>query len=204
MTSLGNLAAMTATPDAAVTRYIERSRQWPALIAALRPTLLGSGLDEAIKWGKPCYSHDGANIVIVQEMKSFLSLMFFKGALLADPAGVLVSQGPNSRSAKRIEFTSVDDVTNLAGTVVDYVLAAIEVERAGLSVAPAPALELADELRERLADDPDLRVAFESLTPGRQREYQLHISAAKQSTTRRSRVEACAPRILAGKGLRDR
>ncbi len=190
--------------NAKVDAYVERSERWPAEIAALRSILLDAGLTEEIKWGKPCYGHDGSNIAIVQEMKNFLALMFFKGALLDDPEGVLVEQGPNSRSARRIEFTSVDDVTRLAGTIVAYVDEAIDVEAAGLEVAPAPELVLVDELRHRLDEDPELKAAFEALTPGRQREYHLHISGAKQAATREARVEKYVAQILAGKGFRDR
>lgn len=193
---------MVMNPD--VDAYIARSDRWPEEISALRPVLLDRGLVEEVKWGKPCYSRDGRNIAIVQEMKDFLALMFFKGALLADPDGVLREQGPNSRSAKRIAFTSVDDVERLADTVGRYVDEAVDVEDAGLTVEPAPEPELAPELQERLEADPDLLAAFEALTPGRRREYNLHVSDAKQPTTRASRVDKVAPRILAGKGLRDR
>ncbi len=187
-----------------VDAYIARSEKWPAEMAVLRPILLDAGLTEAIKWGKPCYSHDGKNIAILQEMNDFLSLMFFKGALLDDPQHVLKSQGPNSRSALRIEFTSVDDVARLADTVGAYVDAAIAVEEAGLEVEPAPELELVEELRNRLERDPALEAAFESLTPGRQREYNIYFSSAKQASTREARIEKYAPRILGGKGFRDR
>ena len=137
-------------------------------------------------------------------MKDFLALMFFKGALLTDPDGVLEDQGPNSRSAKRMTFTSVDDVTRLADTVTAYLAEAIHVEESGLEVGPAPELVLVDELQDRLDGDPAFRAAFEALTPGRQREYNLYFSDAKQATTRAARVEKYAPRIFAGKGLRDR
>ena len=187
-----------------VDAYLEASDQWPDVIRALRPILLDCGLVEDVKWGKPCYSHDGANIVIAQEMKHFLALMFFKGALLEDPEGVLHDQGPNSRSAKRIEFTSVDDVERLAGVITAYVERAIEVEAAGLEVGPAPEPDWADELQARLDDDPEFRAGFEGLTPGRRREYNLYISGAKQSSTRKSRVGRCVDKIKAGKGLRDR
>ena len=137
-------------------------------------------------------------------MKGFLALMFFKGALLEDPLGVLREQGPNSRSAKRFEFTSVADVTELAPTIRDYVDEAIDVERAGLEVGPAPEPEFVEELQRRLDEDPELRTAFTSLTPGRQREYNLHFSSAKQASTRESRIDKCTSKILAGKGFRDR
>jgi uncharacterized protein YdeI (YjbR/CyaY-like superfamily) len=187
-----------------VDAYIAASDMWPAEIAAMRPILVDAGLTEELKWRKPCYSRDGRNIVIVQEMKDVVALMFFKGALLADPDGVLVDQGPNSRSAKRMEFTSVDDVDRLADTIAAYVREAIEIEESGQRVGPAPEPVLVDELQERLDHDPELAAAFAALTPGRRREYHLHISSAKQSSTRAARVDTCAPRILAGKGLRDR
>jgi len=190
--------------DADVDAYIGRSEQWPDEMAELRPILLGRGLTETIKWGKPCYSHAGKNIVIMQEMKDHLALMFFKGALLEDPEGVLREQGPNSRSALRLEFTSVQDVAGLADTIGEYVDEAIDVEEAGLEVEAAPAPALVEELERRLASDAALKSAFESLTPGRQREYNLYFSDAKQATTRETRIDKYAEKILDGKGLRDR
>lgn len=187
-----------------VDEYISRSDRWPAEMTALRSVLLGCGLTEEIKWAKPCYGHDGANIAILQEMKNFLALMFFKGALLDDPADVLEEQGPNSRSARRMCFTSVDDVERLADTVREYVGNAIDVEAAGLEVGPAPELVLVEELQVRLEGDAALRSAFEALTPGRRREYNLYFSDAKQASTRAARVEKYVPKILDGKGFRDR
>lgn len=200
MARVRNLDGMNTKVDA----YISRSEKWPDEMTALRATLLGCGLTEEIKWGKPCYSHESRNIAIMQEMKGFLALMFFKGALLADEAGVLREQGPNSRSAKRIEFTSVADVEQLHDTVTAYVAEAIDVEDAGLEVGPAPELEIVAELQQRLDADPTLRDAFEALTPGRRREYNLYFSDAKQAATRVGRIDKYAPKILAGKGFRDR
>ena len=193
---------MTANPE--VDAYIERSEKWPNEMIRLRRILLSCELTEEIKWGKPCYSHDAKNIVVVQEMKDFLALMFFKGALLDDPKGVLEEQGPNSRSSLRIRFTSVEDVNRLAKTIKAYVDEAIHVEEAGLEVGPAPEPVLVAELQHRLDADAGFRAAFEALTPGRQREYNLHFSDAKQAKTREARVEKYAEKILDGKGLRDR
>ncbi len=187
-----------------VDAYIEASEQWPDEMRELRPILLNSGLTEQFKWRKPCYSHDGTNIVIIQEMKEFLALMFFKGALLNDPDDVLVDQGPNSRSARRMQFTSVDEVVRLAGTIAAYVAEAIAVEEKGLEVGPAPELVLVDELASHLQADPRLEAAFEALTPGRQREYNMYFAAAKQATTRNARIDRYRDTILDGKGLRDR
>jgi uncharacterized protein YdeI (YjbR/CyaY-like superfamily) len=187
-----------------VSAYIERSERWPEELAALREILLRCGLTEEVKWGKPCYSHDGSNVAILQEMKQLLALMFFKGALLQDPDGVLEEQGPNSRSARRITFSSVDDVGRLAATIEACVAEAIAVADAGLTVGPAPELELVEELQRRIDRDPAFKTAFEALTPGRQRELNLYVAGAKQSATREARVEKHAQRVLEGKGLRDR
>ena len=187
-----------------VDAYIRRSKMWPEEMAGLRPTLLGCGLTEEIKWGQPCYGHGGKNIAILQEMKEFLALMFFKGALLNDPEGVLEEQGPNSRSARRIRFNSVEDVARLTDTVRAYIGEAVAVEEAGLKVGPAPELILVAELRSRLDRDPALKAAFEALTPGRRREYNLYFSGARQTRTRAARVERYVAKILDGKGFRDR
>lgn len=194
--------AMATNPK--VDAFIGRSEKWPDEMAALRPVLLEAGLSEDIKWGKPCYSHEGKNVVIFQEMNDFLALMFFKGVFLEDPEGVLAEQGPNSRSARRMEFGSVEDVARLKGVVAAYVAEAIDVEEAGLQVGPAPEPALAEELRSRLDGDPALKEAFESLTPGRRREYNLYVSDAKQAKTREARIDKYVDKILDGKGMRDR
>jgi len=193
---------MSTNPD--VDAYVERSQRWPLEIAALRPILTGCDLVEEIKWAKPCYSHEGRNILILQEMKEFLAVTFFKGSLLSDPDGVLEDQGPNSRSARRMCITSVDEVTRLADTIAAYVAEAIDIEDSGRQGEPPTEPVRGDEFQARLDADPELRAAFEGLTPGRRREYHLHISGAKQAATRSSRVDACVPKILAGKGFRDR
>ena len=187
-----------------VDSYIEASTKWPDEMAALRPILLGCGLTEEIKWGQPCYSHDNKNIVILQEMNDFLALMFFKGALLNDPADVLEDQGPNSRSARRMRFTSVEQVTQLGETVAAYIADAVAVEEAGLSVGPPPELSLVEELQNRFDGDRALKAAFEALTPGRQREYNLYFSSAKQTRTREARIDKYSRKILECKGFRDR
>jgi uncharacterized protein YdeI (YjbR/CyaY-like superfamily) len=187
-----------------VDAYIEASDQWPSEIKVLRPLLLDCGLTEDIKWGKPCYCLDDANIVLIQEFSDHLGLMFFKGVLLDDADRLLHDQGPNSHAAKRIKFTSIEEVETLADVITAYVHEAIAHERAGTELPARPDEELAPELADRLASDDQLADAFENLTPGRQREYNLHVSDAKQSSTRQRRVDTIVPRILAGKGLRDR
>lgn len=190
--------------NARVDAYITRSTMWPAEMRRLRSILLDAGLTEDLKWGKPCYLDGDRNIAIVQEMKSFLALMFFKGALMPDPAGVLHEQGPNSRSAKRMTFTSVAEIDGRADVITAYVAAAIATEDSGVKAPPAPALELADVLQERIDTDPAFKAAFEAMTPGCRREYNMHFAEAKQRSTREARLAKYVEQILAGKRMRSR
>lgn len=194
------------TKSPKVDAYIARAKIWQAETKKLRAILLDAKLDEDLKWGKPCYAYRGSNLAIIQGFKDQCSVMFFKGSLLRDPRGVLVAPGENSQAARRMQFTSVGEITRREPELRAFVDQAVKVEQAGLKVAftEKRQLVLADELVEKLDADPDLAEAFHGLTPGRQRAYNLFFTAAKQSKTRASRVEKCIPRILAGKGLADR
>ena len=193
-------------PDPKVDEYVGRATEWQDETKKLRAILLDCGLDEALKWGKPCYSFQGSNLAIIQRFKGHCSLMFFKGTLLDDNHGVLVPPGENSRSAMRVEFTSSRQIDEREPAVRSYIHQAIEVERAGLKVdfRARQDPESPEELAAKLDGDPGFAAAFYALTPGRRRAYVLHFSAAKQSKTRAARIEKSMQRILAGKGLNDR
>lgn len=195
---------MKSYPD--VDAYLADARSWRAEMEALRPILLNSGLEEAIKWGKPCYMRGGANICILQPMKAFLSLLFFKGALLADPDRLLERQGPNSTAGFRMPFTSVEEIEAHTAAIRGFIDEAIRLEKSGAPIPQDKKVEPLPpaELLTRMDEDPAFKTAFKALTPGRRRAYILHFSAAKQSATRSARIEKCAPDILAGKGLNDR
>lgn len=184
--------------------FVAAQSRWQDEARELRRVLLACDLDEAIKWGKPCYAHQGENLAIFQPFKDFCALLFFKGALLDDPQGLLREQGANTRSAKRLCFTSATEIRAQEPAIRHLVAEAIAAEAEGRKLPEKPELELVEELAERLAGDPALKAAFEALTPGRQRAYHLYVSGAKQSKTRAARVEKHVARILAGKGLRDR
>jgi len=139
---------------------------WPELIDALRPALLDCGLTEEQKWRKPCFCHEGRNILILQEMKDFLALMFFRGALLSDPDGILEEQGESSRSARRICCRSLDDVARIAPLLPSYVAEAVLAEHEGRRVEAAPEPALVAELRERLDRDPDLAEGCAGIAEG--------------------------------------
>jgi uncharacterized protein YdeI (YjbR/CyaY-like superfamily) len=198
---------MTDTPkNPKVAKYIKEMRAWRAEFEALRPVLLRAGLEEEFKWYKPCYTHDGSNVVIFQPFKQLCALLFFKGALLEDPDGALKEQGENTRSTLRLEFRSVADVAAAKKTIAALVQDAIRVEQAELSFpkrAPTDDGPYPDELAMLLDTDSALRDAWERLTPGRRRGWLLHFSGAKQSKTRLARIDRATPRILEGFGIHD-
>jgi uncharacterized protein YdeI (YjbR/CyaY-like superfamily) len=178
---------------------------WTKPLEALRALVLATGLEEEMKWGSPCYTLGGKNVVMIGSFKEFCALQFFKGAALEDEEGLLVSPGPNSRFGRYLKFTSLAEVKAKRPQVQRFLEQAVALERSGRKVEPSKEREpVPEELARRLAEDATLRKAFEALTPGRQRSHVLHISGAKQSETRERRVDRCAKDILAGRGFNER
>ena len=187
-----------------VDAWLQNAEKWRGEMQALRRIALDCGLEEELKWGKPCFTFAGGNVAILQGFKERCALMFFQGALLDDPDGLLERPGANSHIARRMTFSSVGEVVENEDRIRGFLAAAIEAEKAGLKVEVASRPEpLPAELEEMFGEVAGLEKAFAALTPGRRRAYVLHFSGAKQSKTRRSRIEKCVPRILEGKGLRD-
>ncbi|OYW73786.1 MAG: hypothetical protein B7Z37_20225 [Verrucomicrobia bacterium 12-59-8] len=188
----------------AVTAHIANAKKWQAEMKALRCIILDTGLTEELKWDQPCYTHDGANIVLLGGFKDHCRLMFCNGSLLSDPRSLLQKPGEHTQAGRFIPFTTVDEIKALEPELKSFLLAAIENEKAGLKptfkTTPEP---IPEELQKMLNKNPALDEAFAALTPGRQRAYLLHFNSAKQSATRTSRIEACTPRILSGKGIHD-
>jgi uncharacterized protein YdeI (YjbR/CyaY-like superfamily) len=196
----------TSKTNPAVDRFVKSATKWRPEIEKLRAILLGCPLTEDLKWGKPCYTFQEANIVVILPLKEYCALLFAKGALLKDPHHLLIKAGENTQAARQIRLTSAQEITAKKTVLKAYIQNAIEVEKAGLEVTYKKISEykVPDELQKQLDRNPALKKAFTALTPGRQRAYFIHISGAKQSATRESRVEKCIPQILAGKGLLDR
>ena len=189
----------------AVDSYLARQDRWRAELTKLRDILVKSGLTEELKWGKPCYQLEGKNVALLHEFKEYCAILFHKGSLMDDPAGILIQQTENVQAARQIRFTSVADVTGQKKTIETYVQKAIEIERAGLRV-PFKKTEdfaLPEELSIRLSKSAKLQKAFTALTPGRQRAYIFHFAQPKLAKTREARVAKHEPRILAGLGLDD-
>ncbi len=158
-----------------------------------------------MKWGCPCYTFEGRNIVLIHGFKEYCALLFFKGALLNDANGILIQQTKNVQAARQIRFTNVKEIVKMEKILKAYIYEAIEVEKAGLKVELKKTSEfkIPEEFQNKLDKIPALKTAFNALTPGRQRAYIFYFSQPKQSKTRESRVEKCMKQILNGKGLND-
>jgi uncharacterized protein YdeI (YjbR/CyaY-like superfamily) len=180
-------------------------QRWEAEIAEMRRVLAGFALKEECKWGKPTYTVDGKNIVILQGFKEYFGLGFFQGALLKDPKKVMVQLG-QVQAGRVMKFSSVKDIRAKAATIKAYVREAMAVERAGLRMEPKKTSDfpVPEELTERFRKDPPFKLAFQALTPGRQRSYLYHFAAAKQSATRVARIEKATPAIFDGRGFLER
>jgi uncharacterized protein YdeI (YjbR/CyaY-like superfamily) len=180
-------------------------RRWASEIAAMRRVLAGSAMTEECKWGKPTYTVDGKNIVIMQGFKEYFALGFFQGALLKDSRKLLVQLG-RVQAGRVMKFTGVKDITAKAATIKAYVREAIAVEKAGLRMERKKTSDypVPQELTERFRRDTRFKRAFEALTPGRQRGYLYHFAAAKQSATRVARIEKAMPAIFKGRGFLER
>ena len=194
-----------SNPNPSVNWYFQKSKSWTAEKKALRQIALAADLTEQLKWGHPCYTLNGANVVMIHAFKDYCAYLFHKGALLDDPDHILVQQTENVQSARQIRFTSLTQIESMAKSLTAHIQNAIEVEKAGRKVAlkdpkdyPIPA-----ELLDKLDADPDLAAAFHALTPGRQKGYSLYLNAARQAKTREVRALKSIPKILAGKGPDD-
>ena len=178
---------------------------WETEFAALRDIISSCGLEETVKWGQPCFTLDGRNVVLIHGFKEYCALLFFKGAIMQDPKNILIQQTENVQAARQIRFTGIADIQRQQKILKTYIKDAIALEQSGAKVQKKATAEFPfpEELERKMDEVPALRTAFEQLTPGRQRAYLLHFSSAKQAKTRESRIEKCVQRIVEGKGLDD-
>jgi len=185
--------------------FFNKAEKWQEEFEKLRIIILDCGLTEELKWGVPCYTFQKSNIVLIHGFKEYCAILFIKGVLLQDTHGLLIQQTENVQAGRQVRFTNVKEIIELETILKAYVFEAIEVEKAGLEVSYKKVTEynIPEEFQKKLDEIPDLKTAFEALTPGRQRAYLFYFSAPKQSKTRESRVEKYMEQILKGKGLDD-
>lgn len=185
--------------------FFDKATKWKEEQYLLRQIVLDCQLKEALKWGVPCYTYQDKNIILIHSFKEYTAVLFVKGALLKDPAGILIQQTENVQSARQVRFTSLADIEAVKDVLKQYIFEAVEVEESGEKVVLRKTKDYAvpEEFQQRLDGDVALKEAFDTLTPGRQRAYLFYFGQAKQSKTRMSRVEKYIPQIMKGKGLDD-
>jgi uncharacterized protein YdeI (YjbR/CyaY-like superfamily) len=185
--------------------FFEKATKWQEELLKLREIVLDCGIAEELKWGQPCYTLNNTNVIMLGGFKDYCFISFLKGVLLHDSENMLQKPGENTQSGRIIPFIDIQTIIDMKQTLKAYIYEAIEVEKAGLKVASNSKGELVfpDELLQKFESDPTFKVAFEALTPGRQRAYNIYFSGAKQSKSRVSRIESYVQRILSGKGFND-
>jgi uncharacterized protein YdeI (YjbR/CyaY-like superfamily) len=185
--------------------YFQKAKKWQEELEVLRILALDCELTEELKWGCPCYTLEQGNVVLIHTFKEYCAFLFFKGALLKDSKNILVQQTKNVQSARQIRFQSAQEIIEMQPVLKSYIAEAIAVEQSGLSVEfkKTEAFGIPEELQAQFDEIPELKTAFQALTPGRQRGYILHFSAPKQAKTRISRIEKSMQNIFSGKGLDD-
>ncbi len=188
-----------------VDAFLTRSTQWHDEFVKLRSIFLETTLSEELKWGHPCYAYERRNVALMHGFKDYCAILFIKGVLLDDPHHILVQQTENVQSARQLRFKSVAEIEEVEGFIREYLNEAIENEKAGRDVAFKTPQEFAmpDELIEKFEEDPSLKIAFETLTPGRQKAYLLYFAKAKHAQTRRDRIERYITQIKDNKGMDD-
>ena len=189
---------LAATPNCKV-------NNWQQELIILRQIILDCGLVEELKWGVPCYTYDNKNLIILAAFKQYCSISFLNGALLSDANHLLSKPGENSQSARIIKFKNVQEIVSREMILKAYIFEAIELVKSGLKVELKnnSEIEFVPELSDILNKNLPLKKAFEKLTPGRQRGYNIYFSSAKQSKSRIARIEKNMQRIINGKGLND-
>lgn len=178
---------------------------WSQGLAELRRICRDVGLFETVKWGHPCYMHHQRNIVVMGAFRHDFRLSFFDAGLMKDPNGILEKQGPNTPYPDMLRFSDNRQVEPLKPTIVAYLLEAMAYAESGLKPPkPESTLDLPDEFLEALELDPELAEAFDRLTPGRKKSYEIFFNSAKKPETRFARIAKYRSHILAGKGALDR
>ena len=185
--------------------FFNKTGPWQEAYGLLRSLALDSKLTEELKWGCPCYTHEGKNVVLIHGFKNYCALLFLKGALMKDPGNILIQQTPQVQAARQIRFTGSAQIRTMRTTLKAYLREAIELEKAGAKVGLKPVDEytMPEEFQRALLENAELQTGYDRLTPGRKRAYLLFFSSAKQAKTREARIEKYYEKIVAGKGMDD-
>lgn len=183
--------------------YQQQHPRWESTLRQLISVLRSSALQECLKWGAPCYTLQGKNLISIVAFKQHVALWFHQGALLTDPAGKLHNaQEGKTQALRQWHFT--DDSEIDVALILDYVQESIALQKAGKRVTTRQKpLVIPTELEAAFAERPDLHQQFEQLSLSKQREFADYVSEAKRADTRLRRVEKVIAKLAQGLGLHD-
>jgi len=190
-----------------VDEFVSSQERFADLVGELRAALVATPLAETVKWGAPCYTYEGKNVVTIGAFKNHCALWFHLGALMSDEGARFEDpEAVNSKAKAMRQWRFGEDDEVDAGEIASYVDEAIELVESGAKVSPEKktGVDVPPELEAALAKSAPARKAFAALTPGKQREYAAHVAEAKQAATKARRVEKILPMIREGVGLHDR
>ncbi len=188
-----------------VEQYIAAHPAWEKELRELREMVLTTDVQETIKWGAPVYTVNGKNVVSIAAFKNHCSMWFYNGALLKENTALLENaQEGKTKALRQIRFERGQEIP--IQELRKYVLEAIQNQKEGKEIKPTRTkkVEIPDEIAAAFQEDPALEVAFEDLTPGKQKDYCEHINQAKREATKKSRLKKIIPMIKEGQGLHDK
>lgn len=184
---------------------MQNNPEWSEELELIATIINKLPLEKNIKWGAKVFTYEGKNVVSYGGFKNFFTLWFYNGVFLEDKHNVLVNaQDGKTKSLRQWRFTSISEIDEKK--ITEYIYEAIEIEKKGLKIAPEKfvAIPIAELLENEFKSNPALKTAFEKLTPGKQKEYNVYINEAKQEATRIKRIEKIIPMILNEIGLNDK
>lgn len=185
--------------------FFAKAKSWKDEYEKLRSIILDCELTEELKWGVPCYTFQGGNVVLIHGFKEYCALLFHKGVLLKDKEKLLIQQTPNVQAARQLRFTNIRQIIEQEPIIKFFLNEAVAIEKSGAKplLKKVDEFEMPTEFKSILDKNKKISASFYALTPGRQRGYLLYFSQAKLEKTRIARIEKCIARILEGKGLED-
>lgn len=178
---------------------------WKEELELLRSILAETEMEKTVKWGIDVYTYNGTNLVGIAPFKSYVGLWFYQGVFLSDPLGVLNNaQDGKTKAMRQWRFQSAAEINR--EQVLSYLRETIENENAGKKwvIEKTTELDLPEILEKALAEDQDLREAFEKLSLSKKKEFATHIAEAKRLETQITRLEKITPMVKAGTGLNDK
>ncbi len=185
--------------------YYQKEHHFRAGIQILRKIALQTDCVEDYKWNIPVYTVNGKNVFGICRFKHHFGVWFYNGVFLTDPKKVLRNaQEGKTKGMRHWYFSNEQDIDNT--TVLAYMVESIENQKNGKEIVNSKNEKLTSIpvlLKTELSKTNTLKVAFEALSPYKQKEYCDYILEAKQEKTKIRRLEKILPMIANGVGLND-